>query len=223
MYRLLFTTGFVAAGMLGACKDRGAAPPNQTPSVEAIAQTPAAAIGANPSAAAPGDPSEAGPTIDHKVRMLDGKDASLSDWRGHTLLIVNTASECGLTPQYEELEALYQRYSGRGLVVMGFPSNDFGGQEPGDSKQIGEFVAKTFGITFPMFDKQVVKGANKSPLYKTLTEGLSPTLRGEIKWNFEKFLVGPDGKVIARFAPKTTPLDPAVTAAIEANLPPPAK
>lgn len=159
------------------------------------------------------------PIIDHAVRLLDGQEVRLSDWRGHTLLIVNTASQCGLTPQYEELETLWQTYRGRGLVVMGFPSNDFGGQEPGDARQIQDFVVKTFGISFPMFEKQKVKGADKSPLYRTLTEAVRPEFRGEVKWNFGKFLVDPEGRVVARFEPRIAPLDATVKAAIEAHLP----
>jgi len=170
------------------------------------------AAAAAPATAAPA------PVLDHTVRLLDGSPTKLSDWRGHALLIVNTASECGLTPQYEGLEALYQRYRARGLVVMAFPCNDFGGQEPGDAKTIGEFVAKTYGITFPIFEKQTLKGA-KSALWKTLTEELPAGLRGEVKWNFTKFLVNPEGRVVARFDPGTNPLDPEVTAAVERALP----
>lgn len=157
--------------------------------------------------------------IDHAVKLLDGQDARLSDWRGHTLLLVNTASQCGLTPQYEELETLWQTYRDRGLVVMGFPSNDFGGQEPGDAREIQEFVVKSFGISFPMFEKQKVKGPDKSPLYRTLTEAVRPEFRGEVKWNFGKFLVDPSGRVVARFEPRVSPLDPTVKAAIEQHLP----
>lgn len=159
------------------------------------------------------------PTIDHAVRLLDGQEVKLSDWRGHTLLLVNTASQCGLTPQYEELETLWQTYRDRGLVVMGFPSNDFGGQEPGDARQIRDFVVKTFGISFPMFEKQKVKGPDKSPLYRTLTEAVRTEFRGEVKWNFGKFLVDPNGRVVARFEPRVSPLDPTVKAAIEQHLP----
>ena len=171
----------------------------------------------DPAAAAPAT-ADKGPVVDHAVKLLDGSQTKLSDWRGHALLIVNTASQCGLTPQYEDLEALYQRYRARGLVVMAFPCNDFGGQEPGDAKTIGEFVAKTYGITFPIFEKQALKGS-KSPLWKTLTEDLPAGLRGEVKWNFAKFLVNPDGHVVARFDPATSPLDPEVTSAIERVLP----
>lgn len=161
----------------------------------------------------------ASPTIDHEVETLQGEKVSLSTYRGKTLLIVNTASECGLTPQYEGLQALYERYKDKGLVVLGFPCNDFGGQEPGTSDEIGAFCSSKFHVTFPLFAKVRAKG-DKSPLYKTLTEGLPAPLSGEIKWNFTKFLVNPDGKVVARFEPMVEPLSPDVIKQVEANLPP---
>jgi glutathione peroxidase len=182
-------------------------------------QGPLAGCGGGEAGATAAVPASAGPVLDHAVKLLDGRPTKLSEWRGHALLIVNTASECGLTPQYEDLEALHQRYQARGLVVMAFPCNDFGGQEPGDAKTIGEFVARTYGITFPIFEKQSLKGT-KSPLWKTLTEELPPGLRGEVKWNFSKFLVNPDGRVVARFDPATSPLAPEVTSAVERVLPP---
>lgn len=161
----------------------------------------------------------ASPTIDHEVETLQGERVSLSTYRGKTLLIVNTASECGLTPQYEGLQALYERYKDKGLVVLGFPCNDFGGQEPGSSEQIGAFCSSKFNVSFPLFAKVRAKG-DKSPLYKTLTEALPAPLSGEIKWNFTKFLVNPDGKVIARFEPMVEPLSPEVIRQVEQNLPP---
>lgn len=157
--------------------------------------------------------------IDHAVKTLEGEPMKLSQLRGRTLLIVNTASACGYTPQYEGLQALHDRYEERGLVVLGFPSNDFGGQEPGDAKTIREYVSKTFGVRFPMFEKQKVKGPDKSPLYKTLTEELGAELGGEVRWNFEKFLVDAEGRVVARFRSSVDPLSPEVLAAIEATLP----
>lgn len=160
-----------------------------------------------------------GPIIDHPVHTLDGGRMNLGQFRGQTLLIVNTASECGYTPQYASLEALYRRYEARGLLVLGFPSNDFMGQEPGDAKQIRKFITETYGITFPMFEKQVVAGPEKSPLYHTLTEDLPGDLAGEIGWNFTKFLVDPSGHVVARFPTSVDPLDPQVIEAVEANLP----
>ena len=154
------------------------------------------------------------PVLDHAVRTITGEPASLADYRGKALLIVNTASECGLTPQYRGLEALQARYAERGLVVLGFPCNDFGAQEPGDAAQIQGFCRTQYGVSFPLFEKVRAKG-DKSPLYRTLTEELSEELRGEIKWNFTKFLVDREGRVVRRFEPTVDPLAPEVTAAVE--------
>ena len=134
--------------------------------------------------------------------------------------MVNVASKCGLTPQYAGLERLHERYAGRGFAVVGFPCNQFGGQEPGTAAEIGEFCSTTYGVTFPMFEKVEVNGPGRHPVYTELTA--VPDASGEagdVQWNFEKFLVGPDGGVLARFRPQTTPEDPALIAAIEANLP----
>lgn len=152
--------------------------------------------------------------LDHQVRTLKGEAQSLSAYRGKVMLVVNTASECGLTPQYEGLEQLWGNYRERGLVVLGFPCNDFGGQEPGNSEQIATFCATRFSVTFPLFEKVRAKG-DKSPLYKTLTEEVDPALRGEIKWNFTKFLADRQGKVVARFEPAVKPDDPKLLAEIE--------
>lgn len=169
-----------------------------------------------PPAPAPG---AKGPLIDHDVKTLEGEPMKLSQFRGQALLIVNTASQCGYTPQYEELEALQKRFGLRGLQVLGFPSNDFGQQEPGDAAQIRKFVRETYGVTFPMFEKQKVLGPGKSPLYKTLTEDTGEGLKGDVHWNFTKFLVDPEGHVVARFPSDTSPLDPELVAAIEKVLP----
>ena len=134
--------------------------------------------------------------------------------------MVNVASKCGLTPQYAGLERLHERYAGRGFAVVGFPCNQFGGQEPGTAAEIGEFCSTTYGVTFPMLEKVEVNGPGRHPVYTELTA--VPDASGEagdVQWNFEKFLVGPDGRVLARFRPQTTPEDPALIAAIEANLP----
>ncbi len=157
------------------------------------------------------------PVLDHSLRTISGEAASLADYRGKVLLIVNTASECGLTPQYSGLEALQARYGDRGLVVMGFPCNDFGAQEPGDAAQIQSFCRTKFGVSFPMFEKVRAKG-DKSPLYRTLTEALPDGLKGEIRWNFTKFLVDREGRVIRRFEPTVDPGAPEVAAAIEEAL-----
>ncbi len=172
------------------------------------------ASGANPA-------KEAQVLIDHTVKDIHGKDVSLATYRGKVLLLVNTASECGFTPQYKDLEEVYQRYKDRGLVVLGFPCNDFGGQEPGSSEQIESFCSLKFQVDFPMFDKVVAKGEGQAPLYKTLTEQTPEALRGPIKWNFTKFLIDAQGHPVARFEPMVKPTDDRVTAEIERLLPRP--
>jgi glutathione peroxidase len=148
--------------------------------------------------------------------LIGGEPAKLSDYQGKTLLIVNTASQCGFTPQYAGLQKLYERYRDRGLAILAFPSNDFGGQEPGSNEEIKKFCDLRFNVTFDLFSKIKVKGEGQHPLYGYLT-GTSP-FPGEIQWNFTKFVVGPDGEVRARFGSKTDPLAPEMTAAIEAAL-----
>ena len=152
-----------------------------------------------------------------KVKDIDGKEVGMSSFKGKALLIVNTASQCGYTKQYDGLEALHNKYKDKGLVVMGFPSNDFGGQEPGSDKEIKEFCKTRFSVDFPMFSKGAVKGASKQPLFEFLTQ--SGAQKGEIQWNFEKFLVSPEGKVLGRFPSNVTPEDPKLAQAIEAALP----
>lgn len=151
------------------------------------------------------------------AKALDGSDVSLGDYRDKVLLIVNTASECGFTPQYAGLQELYTRYGSRGLTVLGFPCNQFGKQEPGDAAQIGAFCEQRFGVSFPLFEKVDVKGEQAHPLFRWLTEE-APGVLGlkAIKWNFTKFLIGRDGKVVKRYAPTTKPAD--VAADIEALL-----
>jgi glutathione peroxidase len=143
---------------------------------------------------------------DFSVKRLDGREESLAAWRGRILLIVNTASQCGFTPQYAGLEALYKKFQGQGLTVMGFPCNQFGAQEPGSDAEIGAFCEKNYGVTFPMFAKLDVNGPNAHPLFQFLKHEKRGVLGSEkIKWNFTKFLVGRDGEVAARFAPTATP------------------
>ncbi|WP_336659468.1 glutathione peroxidase [Leucobacter sp. USHLN153] len=150
---------------------------------------------------------------------INGEPASLADYEGRAVLVVNVASKCGLTPQYSKLEALQQRYEDRGLTVLGFPCNQFMNQEPGDAETIATFCSATYGVTFPLMEKIKVNGRNKHPLYEQLREVPDADGKaGRIKWNFEKFLVAPDGSV-SRFRPTTEPDDPAVIAAIEAALP----
>jgi glutathione peroxidase len=152
-----------------------------------------------------------------EARQIDGTDVPLSTYKGQVLLIVNTASKCGFTPQFEGLEALYKKYAGQGLAVLGFPSNQFGNQDPGTNEEIGAFCVKNYGVSFPMMEKIEVNGSGATPLYKWLTKE-APGLLGStaIKWNFTKFLVGKDGRVIKRYAPLDTPAS--MTRDIEAAL-----
>jgi len=154
------------------------------------------------------------------LTRLDGTDASLEDYAGQAVLVVNVASKCGFTRQYAGLEELYERYRDRGLTILGFPCNQFGGQEPGRAEEIAEFCSTTFGVTFPMFDKVDVKGPDRHPLFARLTETADASGEGgDVTWNFEKFLVAPDGQVVGRFRTKVEPHDPALVEAIEAVLP----
>ncbi len=157
----------------------------------------------------------------HEIELLTlaGKPASLGDFAGSTILVVNVASQCGLTPQYAGLQDLHDRFAGRGLVVAGFPCNQFGAQEPGTAQEIGEFCSVNYGVTFPMFAKLEVNGPGRHPLYTELTavpDGDGEA--GDVQWNFEKFLVDGEGAVVARFRPLTEPQAPEVVAAIEAHL-----
>lgn len=176
--------------------------------------------------------------FDTPLATLDGVPTTLKPWLGKVLLVVNTASKCGLTPQYEVLVTLYQRFKDRGFEVLGFPANDFAGQEPGSNEEIATFCSTTFGVDFPMFAKIAVTGPDKHPLYKTLIaekpearslpgtdfraalrgHGITPTEAPEVLWNFEKFLIGRDGKVIDRFSPDTAPDADIIVAAIEKAL-----
>ena len=148
---------------------------------------------------------------------IDGADQSLSAYKGKVLLIVNTASKCGYTPQYEGLESLYEKYRDRGFVVLGFPANNFMGQEPGSDAEIKNFCSTKYRTTFPLFSKISVKGKGIHPLYTFLTRDSG--FKGDISWNFNKFLVAPDGHVVARFGSNTEPLDKELTAKLEAILP----
>ncbi len=173
---------------------------------------------------------------DIPLKTIDGGDATLADYAGQVLLVVNTASKCGLTPQYAALESLYEKYHDEGLAVLGFPANDFAGQEPGSDADIATFCETQFAVRFPMFAKVVVTGADKHPLYAALiaaapeaqgTEafrqklvgyGMSPNAAPELLWNFEKFVIGRDGDVVARFSPDMAPDDPAIVAVVEREL-----
>ena len=157
--------------------------------------------------------------LDFKVRDIDGKDVKLDKYKGNVILMVNVASKCGYTPQYEGLQATYAKYKDKGFVVLGFPANNFGGQEPGTETEIKEFCTSKYHVTFPMFAKISVKGEDQAPLYKFLTsKETDPAFSGDITWNFNKFLVDRKGSVVARFSSKDTPESDAVTAAIEKYL-----
>jgi glutathione peroxidase len=175
---------------------------------------------------------------DIPVRRINGADTTLGEFKGKVLLVVNVASKCGLTPQYEGLEKIYEQYKGQGLVVAGFPANDFKSQEPGTEEEIQAFCTMNYGVTFPMFSKITVVGAEKHPLYAALIAarpkavnlsevpfreklkgyGIDANPEPELTWNFEKFLVGRSGEVVQRFAPDTQPDAPALVAAIETEL-----
>lgn len=156
---------------------------------------------------------------DFTMQTIDGKERSLADFRGKACLVVNVASKCGLTPQYEGLQELYAEYHGRGLEVLGFPCNQFMKQEPGSESEIQEFCSTNYGVTFPMFAKIDVNGDARHPLYAWLTgEETSPERRGDIKWNFGKFLIGKDGSILGRYEPPTEPRDPGLVEAIEKAL-----
>lgn len=182
----------------------------------------------------PGDTALPDSLFDIPLTRIDGSPATLADYSGNVLLIVNVASKCGMTTQYEGLESLYSTYRDRGLKVLGFPANDFKGQEPGSNAEIADFCRSTFGVDFPMFGKITVTGPEKHPLYDALTSAepettftLNSHFRGsaagaEIHWNFEKFLVDRDGNVTGRFSPDTEPDDHALVAAIETALAAPA-
>lgn len=163
---------------------------------------------------------ELDPMWDVSIKTLQGKDAKLADYKGKALLLVNVASKCGLTPQYATLEALQKKYGPKGFTVIGFPCNQFNGQEPGTAEEIQEFCSTTYGVTFPMMEKIEVNGADRHPIYQALTPLQdSSGHTGDIRWNFEKFIVSADGTQVTRFSPKTKPDDPAVIAAVEAALP----
>ena len=157
--------------------------------------------------------------LSYTMKSLDGKDVDLAKYKGKVVLVVNVASECGLTGQYKPLQRIHDKYKDQGFVVLGFPCNQFGGQEPGSAEEIKTFCTQNYGVTFDMFAKIDVTGDNAAPLYKTLTTTpTKPAGPGKVSWNFEKFLIGRDGKVVARFSPKTEPAEEPVVSAIEAEL-----
>ncbi len=155
--------------------------------------------------------------LDIPLKDIDGKATSLKAYQGKVMLVVNVASRCGLTPQYKGLEALHRKFKDQGFTVLGFPSNDFGGQEPGTTAEIKEFCSTKYDVTFPMFDKVSVKGSGQHPLYAALT-GQSSPFPGDIGWNFGKFLIGADGKILARFDSRVSPESADLISAVEKAL-----
>jgi glutathione peroxidase len=152
------------------------------------------------------------------LNSIDGKPGPLADYKGKVILLVNVASQCGYTPQYSALEGIYEKYKDRGFVILGFPANNFGAQEPGTNEEIKAFCTRKYNVTFPMYAKISVKGPDQAPLYSYLTKETGAGVAGEIKWNFTKFLVDREGKVVQRFEPAVTPDSKDVTSAIEKQL-----
>ncbi len=165
-------------------------------------------------AAANADAPAPNSVLDFEANRLSGKPESLADYRGQVLLIVNTASECGYTPQYAGLEALYEKYRDRGFSVLGFPSNDFGAQEPGSDPEIGAFCKRNYGVEFPMFSKVKVKGDQQHPVYGFLTSRPAP-VGGPVRWNFQKYLVDRSGRVVAQFPSAIEPMSPELASSVE--------
>ena len=153
-----------------------------------------------------------------KVKDIDGKDVELKEYKGKVMVVVNVASKCGYTPQYTDLQTIYKEFKEKGVEVLGFPANNYGGQEPGTEADIKEFCTTNFNVTFPMFSKVSVKGEDQHELFKYLTSLKNPDFDGEIKWNFEKFIIGKDGKLLRRFRSKTKPTDEEFKAALEEAL-----
>lgn len=152
---------------------------------------------------------------DFELNSLSGDEVSLSEFKGNVLLIVNTASECGYTPQYKELQELYETYNDEGFYVLGFPANNFGGQEPGSDEEIAQFCELNYGVTFPMFSKISVKGDDQHPMYNYLTQAENPDFTGEIGWNFEKFLIDRNGNIVRRFKSNVTPTGDELTESLK--------
>jgi glutathione peroxidase len=196
------TAGYLFIALIMACSAFAAADPAAQPTTQPVV-----------------DATAVGPALRFTMKSLEGKDVNLAQYQGKVILMVNTASKCGNTPQYKPLEALYNKYADQGFVILGFPSNDFHHQEPGTDSEISAFCTKNYGVTFDMFSKVDVKGDNICDLYKFLTGAdTDKPFAGDITWNFEKFLIGRDGNVVARFTPKTQPDSPEVVGAIEAEL-----
>lgn len=152
--------------------------------------------------------------LDFTMKRLDGTEQALTDYKGKVVMMVNVASKCGLTPQYKGLQELYTKYQPQGFEILGFPANNFGGQEPGTEEEIGQFCEANYGVTFPLFSKISVLGDDIHPLYKSLTTMPDP-IGGDVRWNFQKYLLDRDGNVVTKFGPRTTPEDPELVAKVE--------
>jgi glutathione peroxidase len=224
MARTLALVAVIVPLALAGCKKEAPAAKEPAPAVvygaTAAAEDPAnlPAAGEAPPAVAVGGRLAA--MWNTPLHTLQGKPTTLAAFKGKALLVVNVASKCGLTPQYTALEALQKKYEGQGFTVVGFPCNQFGGQEPGTAEDIAQFCSATYGVTFPMMEKVEVNGEGRHEIYKELTPIKDASdYAGDIRWNFEKFVIGSDGETVTRFSPKVTPDDPSVIAAIEAALP----
>ncbi len=225
MKKLVPALAVCLAGALlgGACSKKD---PAKTEAAKTAMPDPAAAkVELPPAGTAPAPvqiAKELEPMWDATIKTLKGTETKLASYKGKALLLVNVASKCGNTPQYTTLEALQKKYESKGFTVVGFPCNQFGGQEPGTAEEIQEFCSTTYGVTFPLMEKIEVNGAGRHPIYQALTPIKDPSGHsGDIRWNFEKFVVSADGTQITRFSPKTKPDDPALIAAVEAALPKP--
>jgi glutathione peroxidase len=178
-----------------------------------------AAVDAEKKATSDSKDTKVAPVLNFKMKGIDGKDVDLSQYQGKVIMFVNVASKCGLTPQYKALESVYEKYSKDGLVIIGVPANEFGGQEPGSNAQIAKFCSDKYNVTFPMLSKVVVKGEGITPLYKFLTsKETDPKFAGPIQWNFTKFVISRKGEIVNRFEPRVKPDDKDVISAIEAEL-----
>ncbi len=224
--RILSVAALSIPAVLGACSKESKPAAEPAPAVvqgaNAAAEDPAnlPTAGAAPAATTISANQEFASMWNAPIKTLQGQPTNLAAFKGKALLVVNVASKCGLTPQYSALEALQKKYADKGFTVIGFPSNQFAGQEPGSAEEIAKFCSATYGVTFPMMEKVDVNGDGRHEIYKALTEISDGTgHKGDIRWNFEKFVISADGSKITRFDPRTTPDNPAVVAAIEASLP----
>lgn len=199
---LVAISSLAAAGLVLAADAKPAKKPARAPVADVIKEPSAAAAKGSP--------------LDQKVKDIDGKETDLSQYKGKVVMVVNVASKCGNTKQYKQLQEVYEKYKDKGLVVIGFPANEFGKQEPGSDAEIKEFCSSKYAVTFPMMSKIVVKGEGIHPLYQQLTT--TPGMEGDVSWNFQKYIIDRNGNVIAKIAPKTLPDDAKVIAVVEKAL-----